>query len=73
AKETSDCVISKQKIYSNGAWHEAKIFDRLLLPNDSIISGPALLTQPDATIFIEPKMNAKVDSYGNIILSEEVF
>ena len=72
AKETSDCVISKQKIYSNGAWHEAKIFDRLLLPNDSIISGPALLTQPDATIFIEPKMNAKVDGYGNIILSEEV-
>ena len=73
AKETSDCVISKQKIYSNGAWHEAKIFDRLLLPGGSIIAGPALLTQPDATIFIEPKMNAKVDSYGNIILSEEVF
>ena len=73
AKETSDCVISKQKIYSNGAWHEAEIFDRLLLPGGSIIAGPALLTQPDATIFIEPKMNAKVDSYGNIILSEEVF
>ena len=73
AKETSDCVISKQKIYSNGAWHDAKIFDRLLLPGGSIIAGPALLTQPDATIFIEPKMNAKVDSYGNIILSEGVF
>jgi N-methylhydantoinase A len=73
AKETSDCVISAQKIYSGGAWHEAKIFDRLLLPNGSTISGPALLTQPDATIFIEPKMTAKVDSYGNIILSEEVF
>jgi len=73
AKETSDCIISKQKIYSNRAWHEAKIFDRLLLPVGSIIAGPALLTQPDATIFIEPKMNAKVDSYGNIILSEEVF
>ena len=73
AKESSSCVISNQKIYSNGAWHEAQIFDRLLLPNGSIISGPALLTQPDATIFIEPGMNAKVDSYGNIIMSEEVF
>ncbi len=73
AKEISSCVISNQKVYSNGAWHQAKIFDRLLLPNGSIISGPALLTQPDATIFIEPEMNAKVDVYGNIILSEEVF
>jgi N-methylhydantoinase A len=73
AKEISSCVISNQKVYSDGAWHEAKIFDRLLLPNGSIISGPALLTQPDATIFIEPEMNAKVDVYGNIILSEEVF
>jgi N-methylhydantoinase A len=41
------------------------------LPNDSVISGPALLTQPDATIFIEPGMDAKVDSYGNIIVSRE--
>ena len=73
AKEISSCVISNQEVYSNGAWHQAKIFDRLLLPNGSIISGPALLTQPDATIFIEPEMNAKVDVYGNIILSEEVF
>ncbi|MEL0031440.1 MAG: hydantoinase/oxoprolinase family protein [Paracoccaceae bacterium] len=73
AKEISSCVISNQKVYSDGAWHQAKIFDRLLLPNGSIISGPALLTQPDATIFIEPEMNAKVDVYGNIILSEEVF
>jgi N-methylhydantoinase A len=72
AKQTSNCVLSNHKIYSNGAWHEAKIFDRLLLPDGSIISGPALLTQPDATIFVEPKMMAKVDSYGNIILSEEV-
>jgi len=73
ADAISSCVISNQKVYSDGAWHEAKIFDRLLLPNGSIISGPALLTQPDATIFIEPEMNAKVDVYGNIILSEEVF
>ena len=54
---------------------EASMFNALplLLPNGSLISGPALLTQPDATIFIEPEMNAKVDVYGNIILSEEVF
>jgi N-methylhydantoinase A len=70
AKEITSCIISNQRIYSNGAWHEAKIYDRLLLPNGSIVSGPALLTQPDATIFIEPKMNAKVDDYGNIILTE---
>jgi N-methylhydantoinase A len=42
------------------------------LPEGSKISGPALLVQPDATIYIDPGLYAVVDDFGNIIMKQEV-
>ena len=49
----------------------AEIFERLKLPIGSVIDGPAILEQPDTTIFIEPGVTGSVDRFGNIILAPQ--
>ncbi len=51
-----------------GGWTEAAVFDRLALPVDADIAGPAVLEQPDTTILIEPGQHGTVDRFGNLIL-----
>ena len=41
---------------------------RLELPVGARIAGPAILEQPDATIFVDPGMSAEVDRLGNIFM-----
>lgn len=71
AKKIEECVLAEQKIYAEGTWHNAQIIDRLLLPEGSLIHGPALLVQGDATIYVDPKISARTDKFGNIIMTEE--
>jgi N-methylhydantoinase A len=52
-----------------GGWREARIYDRLLLPINAEIAGPAILEQPDATIVVDPGLAARVDRFGNIIMT----
>jgi N-methylhydantoinase A len=66
------CRIAEQKIFANGIWYDAAIYERLKLPEGSKISGPALLVQPDATIYIDPSLYAVTDDFGNIIMKQEV-
>ena len=33
-------------------WHDARIIDRLALPVGAVVSGPAVLEQPDTTIWL---------------------
>lgn len=68
ADSVASCLISEQPIYADGAWHNGQIIDRLRLPEGAEIHGPALLVQPDATIYLDPFISATVDSFGNIIM-----
>jgi N-methylhydantoinase A len=52
-----------------GGWREARIYDRLLLPVDAQIPGPAILEQPDATIVVDPGLTARIDRFGNVIMT----
>jgi N-methylhydantoinase A len=56
-------------IHVDGARHEAQIYERLLLPIGARIVGPAILEQPDATIFVEPGLVGEVDAAGNFIMA----
>ena len=58
-----------RRVYVDGAWHEAAIYERLDLPVGARVEGPALLEQPDATIFVEPDLAGEVDRFGNFIIS----
>ena len=71
AKKIEECILAEQKIYAEGTWHNAQIIDRLRLPEGSLIHGPALLVQGDATIYLDPKITARTDKFGNIIMTEE--
>ena len=55
-------------VFHGGVWHDTKVWSRLDLPAGSVIEGPAVLEQPDATIFIDPGLSARVDTLGNIIV-----
>jgi N-methylhydantoinase A len=51
-----------------GTWQEVRVLDRLALPVDCVIAGPAVLEQPDTTILIEPGDQGRVDRFGNLII-----
>ena len=71
AATAADCRLADQQIFANGTWHDGMIMDRLRLPAGSVVSGPCLLVQPDATIYVDPGLAARVDDLGNIIIEEE--
>ncbi|WP_449221437.1 hydantoinase/oxoprolinase family protein [Tistrella mobilis] len=58
-------------VYVDGAWHDAAIYARLDLPVDSVVEGPAILEQPDTTIFVEPDLYATVDRFGNLVIARK--
>jgi N-methylhydantoinase A len=55
-------------VWFDGAWHETAIYDRLDLPVGSVVAGPAILEQPDATIVVDPGLVARTDRFGNLII-----
>ncbi|GAB4188208.1 MAG: hydantoinase/oxoprolinase family protein [Thalassobaculales bacterium] len=55
-------------VHVGGAWHQASLWHRLALPVGAVIEGPAVLEQPDTTIFIEPDLKATVDRFGNLVI-----
>ena len=58
----------ERPVYVDGRWHAAAVYARRSLPVDVLIAGPAVLEQEDATIFIEPDLQGRVDRFGNIII-----
>lgn len=56
-------------VFADGAWHDTPVFDRLPLPIGATLTGPAILQQPDTTIFIDPGLQGEVDRFGNLIIS----
>ena len=63
-----DARAGMRQVWSDGAWCETAIYDRLALPAGAIVPGPAILEQPDGTIFVDSGLVGEVDSFGNIIM-----
>jgi N-methylhydantoinase A len=57
-----------RRVYVDGNYAEAPIYARLALPAGAVVPGPAILEQPDTTIFIDPGLAGSVDRFGNVIL-----
>jgi N-methylhydantoinase A len=60
--------IGTRPVWIEGAWLDTQIWSRLDLPVGAIIEAPAILEQPDATIYIEPGLRGRVDKLGNLIV-----
>ena len=61
----------EREIWVDGAWCTATVYQRLELPENAIVPGPALLEQPDTTIFIDPDLEGNVDRYGNLVIARK--
>ena len=61
----------ERAVWFDGKAHATPIYDRLALPVDAEIPGPAILEQPDATTWIDPDLVGRVDRFGNLILTRK--
>ncbi|WP_067334481.1 hydantoinase/oxoprolinase family protein [Stappia indica] len=68
-KPAAECRTGTRRVYAEGAWHEASIYERLSLAVGARVAGPALLEQADTTIFVDPGLVAEVDGFGNLVIS----
>jgi len=57
-----------RRIYVDGGYREAPVYTRLALPAGAVVPGPAILEQPDTTIFVDPGLAGSVDRFGNVIV-----
>ncbi len=60
-----------RQVWADGGWHEAATYERLVLPEGTIVPGPAILEQPDTTIFIDPDLEGRVDRFGNLVITRK--
>ena len=68
-KSLESARLGTRPVYVGGSWVEAPVHARLELPVAAVIPGPAILEQPDSTVFIDPGLAGTVDRFGNVILS----
>ncbi|HEY1153351.1 MAG TPA: hydantoinase/oxoprolinase family protein, partial [Pseudolabrys sp.] len=58
-------------VWFDGGVRDTQIWSRLDLPAGTIIEGPAILEQPDATTVIEPGFTGRLDDLGNLIVERQ--
>ena len=71
-KKSSDTALKgTRKVYFKKYkdFVECPIYERSKLAYDSEVSGPAIIEEMSSTIVIPPDYTARVDKYGNIIIS----
>jgi len=67
-KPAEACRTGTRRVYAKGAYHDAFVYERLDLAEGASIRGPAILEQPDTTIFVDPGLSALVDGFGNLVI-----
>lgn len=58
-------------VWFDGGVRDTQIWSRLDLPAGTVVEGPAILEQPDATTVIEPGFTGRLDNLGNLIVERQ--
>ena len=66
AARVEGALIGERRVYADGRWRTAHIFDRVKLPIGARIEGAAIVQQIDATTVIDASAIATVDDIGNL-------
>ena len=66
----SGAVIDTHEIVFGGEHHPTEIYDRAKLEPGARFSGPAIVTEFDATTVVLPGYQAEVDRYFNILITQ---
>jgi N-methylhydantoinase A len=70
-KNLAPARTGNRPVWFDGKPHLTAIYNRLDLPVDATVAGPAILEQPDATTWIDPDLAAKVDGFGNLVITRK--
>jgi N-methylhydantoinase A len=54
------------RLFANGRWHDAALYDRAVLDPGAEFEGPAIVTQSDCTILVPAGWKARVDGLRNL-------
>ncbi len=63
--------LGHRRVHHRDAWLEVPVYDRLALPAGASLAGPAVLEQPDTTVWLEPGFGARVDALGNLVIERQ--
>ena len=69
--DPSEALVEQHRVYFDGSFVTANIYDRSLLAAGGRIAGPAVITQNDSTTLIHPGHSGEVDEYLNILIAPE--
>ncbi len=64
-------AVQATRVFVDGAWHAATLYDRARLLAGDLVRGPAVVTESDATTLILPGSHAKVDAVGNLLIRDD--
>lgn len=67
-----DAVVDTREAHFDGKSYETSVYDRLSIPVDATVSGPAVLEQQGSTVVIPPAWTGRVQSDGALVLTTEV-
>ncbi|HEV7654518.1 MAG TPA: hydantoinase/oxoprolinase family protein [Mycobacteriales bacterium] len=56
------------KVYVDGGWTQAQLYDRALLAAGNVVPGPAVITEMDSTTLVLPGHAGTVDAVGSILI-----
>ncbi len=63
--------VARTRVYFDGAWHDAGIYDRARLVAGDYLLGPAIVRQDDCTTCLVGGYRAETDAHGNLIITEQ--
>ncbi len=66
-----EAVVGRQRIALEGGDVDAPIYDRAKLGAQAVMSGPAIITQLDATTLLLPGQHAEMHRSGSLIVREQ--
>jgi N-methylhydantoinase A len=61
--------LAPHRIFEQGRWHRATLYDRDLLCSGHRFAGPALIVELSATTYLPTGWTASVDGFSNLVLT----
>lgn len=69
ATDSRNALFSPHRIFENGRWRSATLYDRGRLQTGNRIKGPAIIVELSATTYLPSNWTASVDASSNLILT----
>ncbi|HWM47153.1 MAG TPA: hydantoinase B/oxoprolinase family protein [Xanthobacteraceae bacterium] len=58
----------RSRFFSNGAWHEARVFTRDQLAPGHRVEGPAIIIEPHQTVVVEDGWRAEISERNHLVM-----